>query len=201
MTVTLEAADSVPPTTTCLDVVRRAARLLGIVSSGAVPTGTDAATLLEYMQGVIDDLPALTRGEWTDVVLDTATAYEANDGDRIILDGVDPAITLPSTWQDDNGDDVLQIDLARVNVIGTGVYVWSSSRGAWALVTDLALSDSFPFGGEDVPGIAALIACAAADEYGAQLSPFTIERAAAQRHKMRSRFYRSTAARAPGVFY
>lgn len=176
--------------TTMRQAVTRLARLLGVVTAGQEPTGHDATDLLAHMQGVIDNLPLFRKGEWTDVLLTSSDAYEASDGERISVEGFDPVITLPTTYEDDNGDTKIMRDLSRVHVIGDGVYVWSQSLAAWNKTDELEPGDTFPFGNEDLPGIIALTIMECAEEYGAQVSQLTASRADAALKSFSARFYR-----------
>lgn len=179
---------------TMRDVENTAARLLGLVIAGQQPTGHDASNLHDIHKSVLARLPLLRDGPWTDVILTSDDDYEASDGERITLEGYDPVVTLPTTYEDDCGNTVVQRDLSRVHVIGDGLYVWSSSLASWNKTDDLAVGDTFPFGPEDQPGIAALIAVEAADEYGVQLSPLVIARAEAVVTSMQARFWRGLSA-------
>lgn len=179
--------------TTCLQISTRSLRALGVLGAGKVPTGNDASTVLEHLQDTINDLPLLRNGEWTEVLLTSASAYEASDGERINTSGYAATITLPTTYEDENGDTVPQRDLSRVQIVGgdqAGLWVYSASNGSWAKVDDLALTDDSPFGPGDDAGLAALIAVNAAPEYAGEPSPVTVERAARQVRSFRARFYR-----------
>lgn len=177
--------------TTMSDAVSKVARLLGITKRSQQPTGHDAADLLDYLQGVIDRLPLLRNGPWADVILTSDDAYEAKDGQRIALEGFDPVITLPTTYLDDENVTRIMPDLARVHVIGDGIYVWSSSLAAWNKTDGLAATDTFPFGSEDLDGIVAMAAVEAAPEYADQpLSPIIMERARLAKNSLRGRFWR-----------
>lgn len=182
--------------TTMRNAVSKAARQLGVTAAGQEPTGHDAADLLEHMQGVIDRLPNLRDGAWRDVLLGSGADYTAKDGERISPQGFDPVITLPTTHADDCGAERIMQDLSRVQVIGDGLYVWSSSLAAWNKADGLALGDAFPFGPEDLPGIVALTVLEAADEYGAETPQVTLLRAETALNSFSARFYREVAVRA-----
>lgn len=184
--------------TTMSDAVGKVARLLGITKRSQQPNGHDAADLLDYLQGVIDRLPLFRNGHWNDVVLTSNDAYTAKDGDRIALEGFDPVITLPTTYMDDCGETKIMRDLSRVHVIGDGIYVWSSTLAAWSRTDGLALTSTFPFGAEDLPGIVALAAVEAAPEYADQpLSPTIMQRAGLATNNLRGRFWREEYVREP----
>ncbi len=175
--------------TTMLQAVTRAARMLGIVRAGQVPKTHDANDILAHMQGVIDTLPHFRSGAWCDVLLSSSTAYTARDGQRISLEGFAPVITLP-TKLNRAGDPGFPRDLSRIHIVGKGIYVWSSTLGSWNKTDGLGLGDPFPFGDEDLPGIAAMTAIIAAAEYGATIDPATMLIASRTTASLRSRFYR-----------
>lgn len=181
--------------TTVRDIVIRIARKIGVTPGDQAPTGRDAEDLLSYLQGVIDGLPLLRDGAWRDVILTSAAAYTAKDGDRIAPQGFDPVITLPTSFIDAHGAQKLQRDLSRVHVIGDGLYVWSASRGAWGKADGLGLSDVLPFGAEDEAGLVALTILAAADEYGAPISQSVVATAQEALQSFEARFHREQPAR------
>ena len=181
---------------TMRNAVSKTARLIGVTAAGQEPTGHDAADILAHMQGVIDSLPGLRDGAWRDVLLTSNAAYVARDGERIAAQGFDPVITLPTTQAGEDGETRIMADLSRAHVIGDGLYVWSSSLAAWNRADGLALSDPFPFGPEDLPGIVALTALEAGPEYGTQEEPITVARADATLKSLAARFYREIEVRA-----
>jgi hypothetical protein len=182
--------------TTMRNAVSKVARLLGVTTAGQEPTGHDAADLLEHMQGVIDRLPLFRDGAWRDVLLTSGTDYTASDGERISPQGFDPVITLPINYEGADGVTRILDDLSRVHVIRDGIYVWSTTLGAWSKADGLTAGDPFPFGPEDLPGIVALTALEAAAEYGAEPSQITLVRAEAALNSFSARFYREVTVRA-----
>lgn len=182
---------------TILDHCSRALRSLGVIGARDVADGEDGETALEKYQAMVNDLPLLRKGVWTEVLLTGASAYEASDGERINAMGYAAAITLPTTYEDDSGNTVPQRDLSRVQIIGgdqAGLYVYAASLGAWAQVDDLELSDESPFGSEDDAGLVAMLAVELAPEYGeeATLTQVIVERAGRQLRSFRARFRRET---------
>ena len=174
---------------TMSDAVTMSARMVGVVRAGQTPKTNDANDLLAHMQGAIDTLPHLRNGPWRDVLLSSGAEYIAKDGQRISLEGFNPVITLPTSITR-GGSRGIQRDLSRVHVIGDGIYVWVASLGAWRKTDGLSLGDPFPFGDEDLPGIAAMTAILAAPEYGADIAPATANLASATTASLRSRLYR-----------
>jgi hypothetical protein len=184
--------------TTCLDIVNRALRYQGVLKAGQSASGSDASDALQHFQDVVNGLPLLRNGEWSDTYLQSSAAYEATDGERITVAATyAPTITLPATYTNSAGDTVPQLDLSRVLIVGdsdtvstVGLWVFSASSGAWAQVNSLALSDDSPFGPEDAAGLAALVAISMVDEYGGQVGAPTLARAQAAAAGFRARFYR-----------
>jgi hypothetical protein len=178
---------------TILEIITRSAGAMGLVRSGQVPTGADAQDLLRKLQDVINALPLLRSGEWSDVILASSATYVASDGQRIQTNGYSATITLPTTYTDEDNATVPQKDLSRVQIIGgtqAGLWIYAASNGSWARCDALALTDTSPFGPEDDLGLAALVAVESADDYGAEVSAITVQRAADVLNSFRSRFYR-----------
>jgi len=181
--------------TSVQDIVDRAMRAIGAIAANKVAAGTDADAGLRALQDTINDLPLLMDGQWSDVFLTDASAYDAADGDRIFTQGHAASITLPTTYTDDFGNTAATLDCGRVQIIGSGhaqegVWVYTASKGSWARVDDLEITDDSPFGKEDDSGLAALIAVSLSAEYGAEVPDITVNRAARCQSGFRARFYR-----------
>lgn len=180
--------------TTNADIIRRAHRLMGTVGAGQEPTGVDAADTMERLQSLILGLPGLVlNARWTEVA--TSSAYTAEEGDRITVTSPG-AVTLPTTITPAFADARPPLDFARVQIIGganAGLWVWIATKGQWVQLDALAISDDFPFGAEDVDGVAAMLAVEMAPEYGeaATLQQRTIAKAQAQNAAFRARLKRS----------
>lgn len=179
--------------TTNTDIIRRAHRLLGTLAAGQVPDGTKTADGMERLQSVILDQPGLLlRSFWNEVA--ASADYTAKEGDRITVAAGD--ITLPTTITDD-GDARPPKNFARVHILGdvdnAGLWVWVSSLGEWRQVDGLASGDDFPFGAEDVDGMAAQLAAALQPEYGAsyQLQPAALAKASQSVAAFRSRYIKA----------
>jgi hypothetical protein len=185
--------------TTCRDIITRALRLPGLVAAGQQATGIEAEDGLRYLQDMINDLPGLRKGRWTETILTDATAYTAVDGERVNTAGFTPTITLATTYVDDEGRTVSQRDLSRIQIVGgaqAGLWVYSASRAVWSQADALEIGDDHPFGPEDDGGLTALLAVTIADEYGqaGAIAPVTQERAARQLRSFRARFRRVVSA-------
>lgn len=193
-------------TATVLDILKRAGRAMGTLQQGQEPEGSDAADMLEQLQDIVNDQVIRPEQPWTDVILTSAADYEASDGERITTAGYAADITLPTTYENDDGDTVPTRDLARVQIIGSGhsqagLWIWSASKGDWAQVDALATSDDSPFGDEDTRGLACMVAVAMVDEYGGEVSAVTVSRAQQQANSFRARMYREVTVKADSAFY
>jgi hypothetical protein len=183
--------------TTLLDFANRAYRVLGVLGAGQVASGNKGEDALQQFQDLVNDMPGLRKGAWTGVIIDSDSAYTAEDGERIHCGAYNPTITLPTTYVDEAGITQPQRDMSRVQIIGgdqEGLWLYSASTGGWAQVDALALADDSPFGPEDDGGMVALLAVALAPEFGEQatLSSVVIERAGRQLRSFRARFRRET---------
>lgn len=191
-------------TNTNLDVISRALRLLGVLSAGQVASDDDGADGLVALQDVVDTLPLLRTGEWTEVLLTSAAPYTARDGERIHTQGHLATIDLPTTFTDPRTSQLTaQQDLSRVQIIGgeqAGLYIYSASLGAWSKVDGLEISGDCPFGPEDFKGLAALVAAAVADEQGQPLPPLVGGAAAQALSSFHARFYREVVVQADPAF-
>jgi hypothetical protein len=189
---------------TVLDILTRAGRAMGTTVAGGAPSGSDLRDMLAQFQDIVDGLPLLRLGEWTDVILTSTAAYSASDGERINTAGFAATITLPTTYTDECNNTVPQIDMSRVQIIGgtqEGLYIYSASNGSWAQVDALATGDASPFGPEDTRGLACMVAVAMVDEYGGEVSAVTVSRAEKQMASLRARFYREVIVKADLAFY
>lgn len=191
--------------TTCQEIVNRAMRLIGVTGAGQAAVGHDATDAETHLRELVNELPGLFRGPWTDVIRTDSTAYTAKDQDRINCGTYSPVITLPTTRKDpDTGDTVAMPDLSRVQVIGTtgggvehakfGLWVFSASRASWSRADSLSLTSDSPFGKEDDAGLSALLAVALAPEFtdAGEVPSVVVERAARQMRSFRARFRRTT---------
>lgn len=172
---------------TCLDIVRRALRL--VAGETGVPAGGEAADALQRLQSVVLGLPGLLHnGVWRDRFV--SAAYTAKESDRITVTAPG-AVTLPTSISSD-GPQRLPLDCAKVQILGAadnaGLWLYSVSKGAWGKASGLALSDECPFGEEDDEGLAAMLALALVDEYGGQLSAATLAAASQSKASLRARF-------------
>lgn len=175
---------------TCLDIVRRALRL--VAGETGVPEGQEGQDALERLQSIFLDQPGfLHNGTWRDRYKDAA--YTACESDRITVTAPG-VVTLPTVITDDYSLCQRQpLDLAKVQIIGAdatnaGFWIYSASKAAWGKLDGLALSDECPFGTEDDEGLAAQLAVALVDEYGGEVSARTVAKANQSQAGFRARF-------------
>ena len=179
--------------TTNADIIRRAHRLMGTVSAGQSPTGPDAEDSMEQLQELILELPGLLKnGRWREHA--TSAAYTAKEGQRLTLTAPG-VVTLPATVAPYGCSTRPPMDLARVQILGAdaenaGLWVYVATKAAWSKVDGLLIGEAFPFGDEDIAGVAAQLAVNLADEYGeaAQVGERTLARAQASARSFRARF-------------
>jgi hypothetical protein len=182
--------------TTVSDILRRA--FLSAEGVRGVPTGDDAELALFRFQDLINSHLYWKDGGWTDVY-PTGAAYAADDGERVYASSA-CTVTLPTTYVDEYGETVAMRDLSRVQIIGTavnaGLWVYSGSLGQWSQANALEVASDLPFGPEDVPGLAAMLAVDLQSDGGGEVSTKVREDAAAQERSFRARLYREVNVRA-----
>lgn len=176
------------------DIIRRAHRLLGTLTGGASPAGSQASDSMERLQSVLLEQPGLIlRARWCEHAVDDD--YTAKEGQRLTVSAGD--VTLPMEVTPLDGCTRPPLDFARVQIIGdadnAGLWVFVATLGEWRQVDGLEIGEEFPFGLEDVDGIAAQLAVAMQDEYGENYTagPRTVARAAASLAAFRARFMRA----------
>lgn len=173
---------------TTRDIIRRALRLLGVLSAGQQPAGADGADGLERLQSAILALPGLVQSaHWHEVA--TSAAYTAKEAERVTVT-YPGAVTLPTiiTW---DGCTRPPHDLARVQIIGgsnAGLWVYSASKAAWSQADALTINSEMPFGIEDDDGVAAILAVDMSDEYPGTLGQRTPIIAQISARSFRARF-------------
>lgn len=181
---------------TAKDIVRRALRLIGELTSGQQPTGAPAADGLERLQGLILDMPGLMQnGYWRETAANTAVTAKEGHRYTVTAPGV---ITLPLTVTHDTHTRPPR-DLAKVQIVGVaankGLWLYSATKAAWGKADGLALGDELPFGTEDDEGLAAQLAVNMSDEYGTTtvLGPRTLAKAQQSARSFRARLKKAEA--------
>lgn len=180
--------------TTCLDIITRGYRMIGVVGRGEVATGSDAEDGMARLQSLILNLPGFLKNAapWCDKTV--ATSYTAKIGQRITVPE-DVVITLPRSISY-GGNATLPLDLAKVQQIGgdtPGLWLFSATNASWKRADALTLNSDSPFGEEDTDGLAALFALNVADEYGEEIPARTAGLASQATASFRSRFKKCNA--------
>lgn len=97
--------------------------------------------------------------------------YDALEGERVSVD--DATITIPATI-DDDGETRAPRELTAVAVItSTGEVLYLFVAGQWRRLDTLAETDEAPLSNRGANGLAACVAVAYAEEFGAPLGPGT----------------------------
>lgn len=175
------------------DIIASAARMPAILASGEAFEGIEADDALEVLQSIILEHPGLTGARWWDQFSPSGAAITAREGQRITVGAYDPVITLPTTtsyW----GSTRAMPPLARIQVVGgtnkPGLWLWSSE---WRRADALTLDSLNPFGDDTNRGLAAQLAKAIAEEYGASIGPVLNATAMRSEKMIRARLYRAPA--------
>ncbi len=172
---------------TCLDIVRRALRLCA--GQAGEPGGSEGDDAMERLQSIITGLPGmLFNANWRS--RSVSTPYTARPGDRITA-SVAATITFPTTWSV-NGCTQAIPDLARIQIVGGNLWLFSASKGVWGQADGLTLQSELPFGPEDDEGLACQLAVALVGEYGEDVSAATTEKARQSLASLRSRLKRAS---------
>lgn len=182
-------------------IIRRAMRLMGVLSGGDQPTGDDAADGLEMLQSTVLDLPGLLlNGHWRERAI--STAWTAIEYDRLTVTAPG-VVTLPSVVSGTGCTEDPFVygpctrpphDLAKVQILGKaanlGLWVYSATKSAWGRLDALTISSELPFGSEDDAGLAAQLAVNWAEEFGASAAagPRTVALAQQSARSFRARF-------------
>lgn len=153
--------------TTCRDVVTRALRMARITRE--TPAAEEATDGLTVLQSLYDGwLAGGMFGRLADVY--ETGSYEAKEGERVYLDA--GTLTLPV----DVDDERKPRDLAAIEGFTAGgsrvAYIWD--RTAWVQTNALTLDSEAPLSGRGVNGLAACLAVAYAEEFGAEIPGSTV---------------------------
>lgn len=183
---------------TCRDIITRALRKAKVYSPGEDPTAEDMADGLDELQNLYEQWGANGMfGRLTDTVQEDG--YEAEAFQRIQI--ASGTVTLPTERDDD--DELPPYSLSFIEVVNTGdstVTRYLYENGAWVTISDLSLEDEAPLAGRGSAGLAACLAMALAEEYGAELGPLTARQAAAFKIGLATR-HGSDAPRTGSDFY
>jgi hypothetical protein len=192
--------------TTNLDVIKRALRKLGVLSSGNEPPADQASDTMEVLQSLVLELVGGgTFGRLYDVITDVD--YTANENERIRA-AVGITVTLPDTitgppdWYPYVGGNWNAIspglgsgwdygafysgyprtpyDRSIITVVQDGVEtvnVYSAQTQGWVDINAMAQQDTFPLESYGINGMAAKLAVAMSSEFGVDPSPIVIREA------------------------
>lgn len=153
---------------TCLDVITRALRMIGVVPREDEPSAAELRDGLTVMQSLYDGwLTGGMFGRLTDVY--EPGDYEAGEGERVFI--TDGTLTLPTEIDEDRKPRDL-VAIEGFDITGRKAYVWD--RTAWTRIDALTATDEAPLASRGVNGLAACVAVAYADEFGAPIGPGTL---------------------------
>lgn len=152
---------------TCRDIVSRALRMSRVVDRGDDPEAEELADGMIVLQSLYDQwLVSGMFGRLLDVY--SAGDYEAGEGQRVFIDS--GTITLPSVIDDERKPrDLVAIEAHD----DSGRQVWIWDRTAWVRIDNLTDSDEAPLSQRGVNGLAACVAVAYAEEFGAEITAST----------------------------
>lgn len=152
---------------TCRTIVTRALRMAGIVDREDDPTAAELRDGMIVLQTLYDGwLTGGMFGRLTDVY--EPGDYEAGEGERVFLD-TGGTLTLPTEIDNDRKPRDLVVIEGFVAGGSRVAYIWD--RTAWVQINDLVESDEAPLSNRGENGLAACVALAFADEFGAQVGP------------------------------
>lgn len=180
---------------TVLSVIERALRQNGDLDMAETAEAHEAQAALEVLQDLYFD--AIDQGaDLTDVQIDAD--YTAGENERIFnTTGGSLNITLPeevedlSVTPDANGDQVRPPhDFTIVSIAGSPrqTYVYDAYLGAWVEIESLTLTSTAPWSTQLGQGLVAMLAVELCPGYRKDPHPVLVERAAATRLRILSRF-------------
>lgn len=166
--------------TTCREVIQSAYRRSGILAAGINMNASQAEIGLELLVGMYQNLIVGGMfGRATEKFLDSASAYEAEEGQRI-FNKEDATITLPVEVRGDDGDMRQPRDGAFVTIVNptTGVarqHLYDGVIGQWQDIHSLALASEAPLSGRFEDHIKNMLAVRLLGESG-QPTPLELTR-------------------------
>lgn len=178
---------------TCISVITRALRFLGVLGEGEAPSANGAADALESLQGLYYDL--IDKGaDLTDVRI-TAN-YTAEENERVFNVGGPFVVTLPDYITDTSltpDDDGLQRrpprEFAVISIAGDPreTHVYDPTLGDWVAIEDLETTDEAPWASQLNQGLSAMLAVILAPEYGVEPRPVVAALAEDARNRVTGR--------------
>lgn len=164
---------------TCRTIVRRALQKLTVIAAGEEPDASEAELGLSGLQGVFDTYS-------TNGMFGRLDAFLAGALPSDVLEWALPEprapVELPIRIRDSNGDAVTPPDLSYSEYVdeATGerrCYLYDARRGAWGRIDTLTLDSECPLSRRGVEGIAAVLAIAICEDFGATPGPVTLRQA------------------------
>lgn len=156
---------------TCRDIITRALRKAKVYAAGETPSDEDMSDGMDELQNLYEQWGSNGMfGRLSDVL--TNADYEAAPNERVTA--TDSAVVTIPTTVDDDGTDFPPFDMAFLEVIDTvaeTVTRYIYSNGAWVEISDLTLDDEAPLASRGRGGLAACLALAYAEEFGAEVGP------------------------------
>lgn len=148
---------------TCREIVTRALHMIAVVPRGEDPEAAELADGMAVLQSLYDGwLIAGMFGRLIDVY--ESGDYEAGEGQRIYLSS--GTVTLPTEVDERKPRDLVAVEFFDTD--GRKAYVWD--RTAWVQITDLEAADTAPLSERGANGLAACVAVAFAEEFGAPVT-------------------------------
>lgn len=160
---------------TCSAIIARALEMARIVAKGDEATATESESAMFVLRAIYQRL--------ADTALATSeTRYEisnyiAAENERIYCTAT---VTLPTTINE--GAIRMPRDLASIQYrdtnTGTAWRTYLSDKGTWARIDNLTETSDAPFADRNQDGLAALLATELAEEYGKEITPMVMRKAA-----------------------
>jgi len=186
---------------TCGDVITRALQKARVYAGGEPPSVEDMTNGLDELQNLYEQWGSNGMfGRLTDVM--TAGDYEAAANERITVTTAAAVVTIPTSFSVD-GEDTPPYDTAFIEVINTvalTVTRYLYEKGAWVAIGALALTSEAPLASKGRGGLAACLALAYAEEFGAQVGPGVQRQAASFKMGLSMKYGADAARTAPDYF-
>ena len=185
---------------TCSDIIARAFRKTGIYSPGEIPSDEDMADGLDELQNLYEQWGSNGMfGRLADVYVNSN--YEAAPNERVTVSNA-AIVTIPVTIADD-GEDFPPYEMAFVEVIDpvlVSVTRYLYSAGSWVLISGLTLTGEAPLSHRGRAGLAACLALALAEEFGAQAGGGVMRQAASFKTGLAMKYGADATRTAPDYF-
>ena len=163
---------------TCGDIITRAIRKARVYAAGETPSDEDMNDGLDELLNLYEQWGSNGMfGRLADV--STNDDYEASPNERVTITG-GGTVTIPTEIADD-GTEYPPYDTAFVEVVDVDaglVTRYLYENGAWVELSNLDLTDEAPLAGKGRSGLAACLALAYAEEFGAEVGPGVARQAA-----------------------